>query len=216
MKSNKKEIVYNIILKQIQDKIFEPGEWLVERDLCSKFGLSRTPLREVLWNLSKDGLLTQTPGKGFQVRQLSLQEILEVFQAREAVEGMAAFIVPRLRDEEFFLHIRDLREKLESIDDNDENFQIKGPEIGFRMHQLIINYANNSLLKEFEDKLLNLYSLTVNLTRRSHKIELISKSYHLKIMKAIESRDSELAEKMMREHLRSTCREITTFFFSDY
>ena len=212
-KSYTKESVYEDIHKEIQNGHLTPGDWLVERELCVQYGLSRTPLREVLWHLESDGLLIQTPGRGFRVRELNLQEIMEIFQAREAVEGMAAFLVSHLQNENFFKSIRSLIEELESIDDESENLQLKGPEIGAKMHRLIINHANNTLLNEFSNKLHNLYSLTVNITRRSHEIEKVSKKSHLAIMKAIEARNGELAEKMMREHLRITCRDITKIFY---
>ena len=88
-----KETVYADIHEKIREGQLAPGDWFVERELCEQYGLSRTPMREVLWNLEKDGLLIQTPGRGFRIRNLNLQEIMEIFQAREAVEGMAAYLV---------------------------------------------------------------------------------------------------------------------------
>ncbi|MDC7235413.1 MAG: GntR family transcriptional regulator [Spirochaetales bacterium] len=210
-KNPTKNDAYNAIQKQIQEGELAPGDWLVERDLCDQFGLSRTPMREVLWHLEKDGLLIQSPGRGFRVRELNLQEIMEIFQAREAVEGMAAFLVSHLHDQAFFDVISELRKELESL--KDDELQETGPQIGARMHSHIISHANNSILKGFYTKLKNMYSLTVNITRRSREIEMVSRDSHLAIMKAIEDRNGELAEKLMREHLRETCRDITKIFY---
>ncbi len=73
------------------------------------------------------------------------------------------------------------------------------------MHKLIIDNINNSLIYEIYVKLHNLYSLTVNITRKSRAIETISRYSHIKIMIAIEKRDDALAEKLMWEHLRKIC-----------
>lgn len=210
-KIDKKEKTYQDLHSKIENGELQPGDWLVERDYCEIYSISRTPMREIFWRLESDGLLTQTPGKGFCVRTLSLQEIIEIFQAREAIEGMAALIASNSRDESFFKEIHELKERL--IDLPKESLQLDGPEIGAKMHSLIINCAKNSLLIEFNKKLQNLYSLTVNITKKYSEIELLSSESHIQIMEAIESRDGKLAEKLIREHLRKTCREVTKLFY---
>ncbi len=206
-----KDSVYADIHQKIREGQLAPGDWFVERELCEQYGLSRTPMREVLWNLEKDGLLIQTPGRGFRIRKLNLQEIMEIFQAREAVEGMAAYLVSHLSDEAFFEKLKDIRDRLEALDEND--LQEEGPKVGAQMHKHIISHARNSILQSYFEKLHLLYSLTVNITRRSQDIEKISRESHLSIMDAIIARDGEKAEKLMREHLRETCRNITKIFY---
>jgi DNA-binding GntR family transcriptional regulator len=84
----------NELYKELKSKIFDedisPGTWLVERELCDQYSLSRTPVREILRVLVSDGLITLEPTKGYSVRKLSFEEIVEIFHARESVEGMAA------------------------------------------------------------------------------------------------------------------------------
>lgn len=210
-KIDQKEIAYRDLFTKIQTGELQPGEWLVEREMCQKYNISRTPMREIYWRLENDGLLVQTPGKGFQVKQLNLQEIIEIFQAREAVEGISALIVSNLQDENFFVEIKDLKEQLLNI--KPEDLQVKGPQLGAKMHELIINRANNSLLIDFNKKLHNLYSLTVNITKKYSEIESESRDSHISIMEAIESRDGKLAEILIREHLRKTCLEVTKRFY---
>ena len=107
--------------------------------------------------------------------------------------------------------MNEIKLDLEALDDSD--LQEEGPKIGAQMHNHIIMHANNSILQSYFRKLHILYSLTVNITRRSQDIEKISKKYHLLIMSAILDRDGEQAEKLMREHLRETCRNITKIFY---
>ena len=80
-----KQSVYDDIREQIISEKLQPGQWLVERELCSTYGLSRTPVREVLWKLLADGFLEQEPNKGFAVRKLSLEQIfLEIVGGERA------------------------------------------------------------------------------------------------------------------------------------
>ena len=72
-----KQSAYEDLRQQIVEEKLQPGQWLVERDLCNTYGMSRTPVREVLWKLTVDGLLEQEPNKGFAVRKLSLEQIFE-------------------------------------------------------------------------------------------------------------------------------------------
>ena len=53
-----------------------PGNALVERELCSKYNISRTPMREILWKLASDGLLDQERSKGYTVKKISLELFL--------------------------------------------------------------------------------------------------------------------------------------------
>jgi len=82
--------VYEDIRRQIVEEKLVPGQWLVERELCKTYSMSRTPIREILWSLTADGFLEQEANRGFVVRRLGLEQIFEIFQAREAIEGMAA------------------------------------------------------------------------------------------------------------------------------
>ncbi len=206
-----KESVYKDIHKQIRTGKLAPGDHILEKELCSKYGLSRTPMREVLWNLEKEGLLIPAPKNGYLVRELNLQEIMEIFQAREAVEGMAAYLVSHLRNEDFFNRLKEFREALESL--SDDEMQAEGPKLGAQLHTFIIENANNGILFGYYKMLHTLYSLTVNISSQSREIESKSRESHLAIIKAIEDRNGELAEKLMREHLRETCRNIAKVFY---
>lgn len=78
--------------RAIVDGRFLPGERLVERDLCSRLGVSRTLVREALRSLESEGLVLNTAQRGPAVVTLTATEASQVYQAREAVEGMACQI----------------------------------------------------------------------------------------------------------------------------
>ncbi len=203
--------VYQDLKRKIITEQLEPGQWLVERDLCETYGISRTPIREVLFRLEADGFLVQEPSKGFFVRKLTLEQIFEIFQTREAVEGMAARLASQRAGKADLERFRELRVLLESV--NLEQNGIEGVRLGRVLHDLIRETAGNALLADIYQRLNNLAELTANITNKSLSIELESRRYHLRIIDAIEKRNGDLAEQSMREHLRITCKMLVEVFY---
>ena len=88
-----------------------PGEKIGEVELCSRFNLTRGPLREALGRLESRGLLVRRPHAGVKVVSVSAAELLELYRIREVMEGLAARqAAERMPDEE----IRDLLATLDS------------------------------------------------------------------------------------------------------
>ena len=197
--------------KRILDEQFVQGQSLVERELCESYGVSRTPIREVLWSLVVDGIVEHRQAKGFSVRRLDWKKIFEIFQAREAVEGMAARLASKRSSNESIQKLKMLRDELKEV--NIEENSLEGARIGRLMHQEIINAASNQLLLEIYEKLGYLSALTTNLAKRSVHTENASKKHHLSIMDAIISGDVEHSEYYMRQHLRITCRNLIELLY---
>jgi len=205
----------NTIYKELKTKIMSgkllPGSSLVEREISDEYSISRTPVREILWRLASDGLLEQEPSKGYIIRKISLEEIFNIFQSREAIEGMAARLACLKGDAKFFSKINELGKKIKEVD-IEKNTQ-EGVFFGRKLHDVIIYTASNPFLSQFYNKLRNLSSLTRNITQRSILIEKKSQESHLTIINAIEERDEEKSEYCMREHLRTTCRLMADYFY---
>lgn len=82
--------VQSILRDEIVNGLLQPGEALLEVQLAKRLNVSRTPVREALQSLDRDGLVRIVPGKGAFVSQISLADVLELFQLRVALEGGAA------------------------------------------------------------------------------------------------------------------------------
>jgi DNA-binding GntR family transcriptional regulator len=207
-----KHSIYDDIKEQIVSEKLQPGQWLIERELCETYGLSRTPVREVLWKLLADGFLEQEPNKGFVVRKLSLEQIFEIFQTREAIEGMAARLAASRRDDAAFAsRLAGIRKELARV--NVEQEVARSVELGRKLHRAIMEAAHNNLMAEISVRLGNLTALTSNLTKKSTAIEKQSRDAHCRIIDALLEGDEEKSERVMREHLRDTCRQVVEQFY---
>ncbi|MDZ4165932.1 MAG: GntR family transcriptional regulator [Smithellaceae bacterium] len=206
-----KQGVYEDIKQKIMEEKLLPGQWLVERELCESYGLSRTPIREILWRLCNDGLLHQESNRGFTVNRLNLDQILDVFQMREAVEGMAARLASSKGGNAFMAKLQALNNQLREVDIEQNAFA--GVLLGRELHNAIVAAAGNGLMSDMYQKLMSLTILTSNLTRKSTEIERASRDAHLELIDALLKRDEDRSERVMREHLRDTCRVLVAQFY---
>jgi DNA-binding GntR family transcriptional regulator len=206
-----KNTVYEDIRRQIVEEKLAPGQWLVERELCETYSMSRTPIREILWKLASDGFLEQEANRGFAVRRLGLEQIFEIFQTREAIEGMAARLACRRGGEAFRSKLRAVKKKIAAA--NIESDPMLGIGLGRELHRAIMDAAQNGIMADINGRLENLTFLTANITKQSPTIEKASADAHLNIINALLQQDEEKSEQLMREHLRETCRHVVEQFY---
>jgi DNA-binding GntR family transcriptional regulator len=88
-------LVIRKIRDAILDEIFKPGDWLPELDLAKRFGVSRSPIREALQALEKEGTVITEAYKGAIVKPLSAEEALDIAELRLALITLAAKLAHR-------------------------------------------------------------------------------------------------------------------------
>ena len=96
---------YRKLLHDIVDGDLAPGTVLAEVEQSTRLGVSRTPLREALSRLMADGLVESAPGRGVVVTEVSLENINELYEVREALEEQAARLAAHRRDPKVFINI---------------------------------------------------------------------------------------------------------------
>jgi len=205
--------VFADIQKRIMSGELQPGSWIVERDLVEKYGMSRTPIREVLNRLVALGLITVQKNRGYQIREFTLKDVVEIFNAREAIESACARFACSSTASGIDERIALLREKLTNLDISADNGS-EAVEVGNQVHGFLLELADNRYLSEFETKLSSLMALTRNITKHVRNIEEKSRMDHLNILDALQERDGEKCSLLMREHLNSTCKALAEHYFS--
>lgn len=172
---------------------------LDERKLSDQLGISRTPLREALARLEQEGLITIVPRRGVFIVRKTRQEILEMITVWAALESMAARLVTqRASDDEIaslraiFSDFTDGGGVVARIDEYSER--------NIEFHQKILELSRCALLREMADGLF-LHMRGIR-TRTIADDDRAKRSIvdHMHIIEAIEARETDLAEKLVREH----------------
>ena len=96
---------YRRLVAEIVDGDLAPGTVLAEVEQSTRLGVSRTPLREALSRLVADGLVVTAPGRGVVVTEVSLDNITELYELREALEEQAARLAAHRHNEKDFVRL---------------------------------------------------------------------------------------------------------------
>jgi Transcriptional regulators len=207
-------IVYETIKTKIMMGEIEAHSPLTEEGLAEEYQVSRTPVREALRKLEQDGLVEMIPRKGAYVKGLTLMDIEEIFTVREALEGISAKIATELLSDYNISVIESaLTDADRNLDDrNSETVFAKGNEI----HNVILKVAGNgrvlSIVSNLQVHIQRLHMLSSSIPGRLKR----SSEEHWLILQAIKQRDGELAEKRMREHIRSTKESLILAFKNNF
>ncbi|MDB5541709.1 MAG: transcriptional regulator [Devosia sp.] len=188
---------YSQLKELIKEGALPPGSRVTEADLSSRLGMSRTPVREAIYRLEGEGLLTHEPRRGLTVTLLDHQMILELYTMREVLEGTAARLAAQ--------HASDTEiEALAEFVETEAQILSRGEltaRINSRIHALIYLAAHNRHLMRTLDSLTVLSLLPTTLGNKERAEE--AHQQHKAILNAIRSRDPDAAELATREHIRS-------------
>lgn len=202
--------IENDLRRRIIEEELAPGDFLVERDLSKEYNVSRTPVRESLRQLVSDGLVVLNRGRGYSVRKLTIEDLLEIFISREAIEGTLTNLAAANLDTKLRKDLIQMQHRIEEIDATTQS--IKALNLGRQMHDYLANSSGNKTLLDFYHKLQNAAALTRNLSKNRAEVEVVSKEEHLRIIAAVLSGNRDAAERAMRIHLRSTCERIVASY----
>jgi DNA-binding GntR family transcriptional regulator len=205
------------VFSQIQTAIVKgelaPGTKMSEAELATRYGVSRGPLREALRRLEGRKLLTRIPHVGVRVISLSFDELIQIYHVREAMEGMAARLAALYMPAEEVQGLKDLlaqHEKQAELQEGRAYFQDEGD---FDFHYRIVQGSRNDVLSQmlcgelYHRVRLYRYQFSVTEGRPQKAF-----GEHHRIIEAIETRDAEMAEILMRRHISSARANIEHHF----
>lgn len=191
------DFAYRRLLEGIRGGEFPAGRRLLELDLANRLNVSRTPVREAIRRLESEGLVEVAPGRGVMVIQPTRQQVRELYELRESLEGTAARLAAlHASDSE----IADLRRVLTDIEDVGDDF-LEIARLNKEFHRLIQDAAHNRYLSraltQLSDSLALLPGTTFQVPGRAERARV----EHLAIVDAIETRNPEAAERAARHHI---------------
>jgi len=191
------------VLDNIKEAIIrgdlKEGSRLRETHLAQAIGISRTPVREAMFRLEKEGLLSRLPRGGYVVASLSEQEIEETFGIRSVLESYAARLATiRYRDNE----LQPLREQVEKF----ERYLKRGDtekllEINTQFHDLLYSLSRSPklirMINELKDQIYRLRRMIL----KEVELAKISNKDHREMLRAMEDREPDRVERLVREHI---------------
>jgi DNA-binding GntR family transcriptional regulator len=198
------DAVYEVLRQCIVEGEFAPGRRLLSDALAIDLKVSRTPVREALRKLEAEGLVEASGRAGLTVRAISEEDLTEFFYVREALEGMAARLAAENASETAMhdLHAL-LGEMTEALACSD--LKLLRTLTG-EFHMAVCRASRNKRLmqslKVLLDHIRQVQTSTLFLEGRA--AEAVDE--HRRLVEAIESRDSDLAEQFARQHRQKTLR----------
>jgi len=177
----------------------QPGEVrLDERQLASDLGISRTPVREAMAQLEREGFVRSVPRRGIYVVRKSKQEVIEMITAWAALESMAARLITinATTDE-----IASLRRMFATFENGEARAHLdEYSEVNIEFHQSIIRMSKNRVLIDLAE---NLFTHMRMIRRKTiGEQDRVDRSIrdHMNIIEALEARATERAEDLVRDH----------------
>ncbi|MCE8018306.1 GntR family transcriptional regulator [Halomonas sp. MCCC 1A17488] len=197
------------VFHQLQDAIVRgelaPGSKITEPGLSKTYGISRGPLREAMRRLEAHRLIERVPHVGARVIKLSMKELLELFDVREALESMAARLAAEHMTREEIAGLREvlaLHERQSDLQSGEAYYQREG-DLDF--HYRIVQGSHNRMLMTMlcDDLyyLVRLYRTQFSASGTRPQRAFVE---HHRIVDAIEAGDAELAELLMRRHVSAS------------
>jgi DNA-binding GntR family transcriptional regulator len=194
--------IRDLVRAQILDGTLRPGDRLSDQSLAPRFNVSRTPMREALLELTREGVVVSDVGRGFVVRPLTIREAAENYPIVASLEALALRTAPPTS--------RDRLDELRSL--NDQLGRTRDPsrraELDRRWHRLLVADCGNAHLLELIER------LTTSLARyelaymRSGKRASTSQTHHGKIVAALQRRDRDAAAAWLERNWTASAEAI--------
>jgi DNA-binding GntR family transcriptional regulator len=197
--------VYEALQERIVKGELAPGVALPEQEISQLLGASRTPIREALQRLAREGLVELIPGRGAFVSEISVPDIIELFQLREALEPLSARLASRARNRAI---IEPLRAELDDAHTMIDRDPAEYYELSYRLDVAIVSLTQNARLgrslAEIWSQVRRARLVASANPQRLHE----TVDEHRQILQAILSGDEQGAEEATRAHLRRSLRNI--------
>jgi DNA-binding GntR family transcriptional regulator len=200
---NNIEEMYTNLFDRIIKNEFPSNAWLREDDLAGEFGMSRTPVREVLRLLEKDGLIRIIPNRGAQVYAFTVDDLEDIYEIRRVLESLALeYAVPSLS-----IHgLMELRSRIEDAGDS-EDFRLI-TRIDTELHNYFIESSNRRRLIDMLNHLSRLMNTFRELGFQDEQVRRSTYEEHIQLIDAICIRDVAQAKRLCEEHIRNTKNRI--------
>ncbi|HWR42090.1 GntR family transcriptional regulator [Sporomusa sp.] len=205
--SNLLDKTYELMKDLIVRRVFKPNQKISIPELASQLGVSRTPIRDALNRLEKDGLVKTVPKVGTFVNAIEVDDILDIMDTRLMLELWVLEKLKALSAEEFLLRVKDLENILGEasalIEQSPLETYLKS-DYNLQFHLEFIKLGGNKRNVEIYSGLMNYHYLAVEHALITKEMVISAISQHYSIVNTIKHRDFANAETSIRLHLKDS------------
>ena len=185
---------------------------LDERQLAQDFGISRTPVREAMAQLEREGFVRSVPRRGIYVVRKTKQEVIEMITAWAALESMAARLMTKVATDE---EISGLRKMFATFENGELRVHLdEYSDVNIEFHQTIIRLSRNVVLLSLAENLFTHMRMIRRTTIGEQDRADRSIRDHMNIIEALEARATERAEDLVRNHAHGLAEHVAKY--ADY
>jgi DNA-binding GntR family transcriptional regulator len=193
--------VYDELKKLILSGVLRPGERLHERDLTKRLGVSRTPLREALNQLSSDGLVINRPQRGHFVQAYDAKTVDDLYRLRALLERHAIELAIERTTPEDRKEFKALKTHLKRYNGKRDQSSEELRDT-FRLHELIARVARDQFLFETLTRLYERLQLFVWLDALYEDDAALTRKEHAELIDVVLAGDLRRASKLAEEHVK--------------
>ena len=201
-----RDVVSEALRQAIREGVLQPGERLMEIQLAAELGVSGTPIREAIRKLELEGFVVMVPRRGTYVADISLKDVVQVFEIRSALEELAAGLAAeRITPDE----LEELERILVEINDyiaRDDFDKIVDADI--RFHGILYKASRNNrlvdILRNLREQMLRFRSISMHYPGRL----AATWEEHRQLVECIANRNSTQARKIAKKHMENSERTL--------
>jgi DNA-binding GntR family transcriptional regulator len=192
---------YTTLKRELLDGVIRPGDRIADMEICARLGVSRTPVREALLALERDGLVRIVPRQGYFASEISVSDALDAYQLRFILEPIATALAARQISAEELSDLRALLASMQEIeDDPSENALAQAIELNKAFHVHIAEASGNGRLAKVMSDLMDALGRLVRVDLRTRTSAAATWRFeHQQILLALEAGDPERAAEAVRD-----------------
>lgn len=193
-----REQVRDLLLERMLSGFYPPGSRLVETRIAQELGVSQAPVREALRDLEQVGCVVHQPFRGCSVRELHVEDLLEAYPVRAALESLAAELAAEQITDSELERLEELITEMRQAASDDDALAESAADAAF--HALIVNAARNAVLVRQWEQLQPHARTFISLTLPASEHGPVA-DRHIPILEALRRRDPAAAAQALRDHL---------------
>jgi DNA-binding GntR family transcriptional regulator len=193
--------VYRALQRGIQEGRYAGGTRLKEMDLAAELGVSRTPIREAIRLLERDGVVEVIPNRGAAVRSWSVEDVEDVYALRAIIEGFCASLAATRMEPSGISHLVEINDELSRRIRSGETDVEALIRLNAAFHHAIVEGSGSHRVTDVLQQTTEIPPPLKRLFWESSRSREVADVYHHEIMQAIRAHDAVRAEAVMRSHV---------------